>query len=73
MYMYMYMCVMYVVVVYQVGEGAPIPFWLACSIHNQNLQFDNKKHAIYTIKYDIKNIKGIQNNHFDARPLRLCI
>ena len=32
MYMYMYMCVMYVVVVYQVGEGAPIPFWLVVFI-----------------------------------------
>jgi len=49
-YVHVYVHVCYVVV-YQVGEGAPIPFWLVVfSIKTCN----EIKHAIFTMKYDKK-------------------
>jgi len=63
-------CTCVYVVVYQVGEGAPIPFWLLVfSIKTLN---DNEIKN-FTMKYDKKNIKGIKINHFDARLFRFCI
>ena len=53
-YVHAYVHVCYVVV-HQVDEGDPIPFWLVYSIQYQNLLFDNKKKpAIVTKKYDKK-------------------
>jgi len=68
-YVHVYVHVCYVVVL-QVDEGAPIPFWLV--VFSIKTCFDNEiKPAIVTKKYDKKQ-KGIKFNHFDARPLHLC-
>jgi len=69
-YVHVYVHVCYVIV-YQDGEGAPSHFGLWYSI--SKLAFGNEmKHAIFTMKYD-QTKKRYKNDHFDARPLRLCI
>ena len=51
------------VLVYEVGEGTPIPFWLVVfSIKTCN----EIKHATFTMKYDKKHKRYKKINHFDA-------